>query len=56
MRARRRRVSAVAGFALLALVAELAGRELTDVVDRALHVVAARDAEHAVLPVPARRA
>jgi hypothetical protein len=27
-----------AGFALLALVAELAGRELTDVVDRALHV------------------
>jgi len=38
MRARRRRVSAVAGFALLALVAELAGRELTDVVDRALHV------------------
>ena len=27
-----------AGFALLALVAELTGRELTDVVDRALHV------------------
>src|SRR5262245_66539739 len=38
MRARRRRVSVVAGFALLALVAELTGRELTDVVDRALHV------------------
>src|SRR5262245_50920320 len=38
MRARRRRVSAVAGFVLLALVAELTGRELTDAVDRALHV------------------
>jgi hypothetical protein len=38
MRALRRRVSVVAGFALLALVAELAGRELTEVVDRALHV------------------
>src|SRR5262249_33465537 len=38
MRALRRRVGVVAGFALLALVAELSGRELTDVVDRALHV------------------
>jgi hypothetical protein len=38
MRMRRRRVSVLAGFALLALVAELTGRELTDVVDRALHV------------------
>jgi hypothetical protein len=38
MRASRRRVSVVAGFAFLALVAELAGRELTDAVDRALHV------------------
>ena len=38
MRALRRRVSVVAGFTLFALVAELAGRELTDVVDRALHV------------------
>ncbi len=38
MRASRRRMSVVAGFALLALVAELAGRELTDVIDRALHV------------------
>jgi hypothetical protein len=38
MRARRRKVMVGAGFALLALVAELTGRELTDVVDRALHV------------------
>jgi hypothetical protein len=38
MRASRRRATVLAGFALLALVAELAGRELTDVIDRALHV------------------
>jgi hypothetical protein len=38
MRARRRRVTVYAGFALLALVAELTGRELTDVVDEAFHV------------------
>jgi hypothetical protein len=38
MRALRRRSSVLAGFALLALVAELAGRELTEIVDRALHV------------------
>jgi hypothetical protein len=38
MRALRRRANVVAAFALLALVAELAGRELTEVVDRALHV------------------
>jgi hypothetical protein len=38
MRAWRRRVTVLAGFALLALVAELAGRELTNVIDRALHV------------------
>jgi hypothetical protein len=38
MRALRRRVSVVAGFSLLALVAELGGRELTEVIDRALHV------------------
>ncbi len=38
MRAWRRRATAYLGFALLALVAELVGRELTDVVDRALHV------------------
>src|SRR5262245_34900442 len=38
MRVWRRRVGVIASFALLALVAELAGRELTDVVDRALHV------------------
>jgi hypothetical protein len=31
-------MTVIAGFALLALVAELTGRELTDVVDRALHV------------------
>jgi len=31
-------MSAVAGFVLLALVAELTGRELTEAVDRALHV------------------
>ena len=38
MRRAARRVTVVAGFALLALVAELTGRELTDAVDRALHV------------------
>src|SRR3954454_2606189 len=38
MRAQRRRVSAFGGFALLALVAGLTGREVTDVVDRAFHV------------------
>jgi hypothetical protein len=34
----RRRISVAAGFALVALVAQLVGRELTQVVDRALHV------------------
>src|SRR4051812_44107557 len=38
MRAVRRRLGVATGFALLALVAELGGRELTEVVDRALHV------------------
>jgi hypothetical protein len=38
MRGAARRLTVLAGFALLALVAELTGRELTDVVDRALHV------------------
>jgi hypothetical protein len=33
-----RRATAAAAFALLALVAELAGRELTEAVDRALHL------------------
>jgi hypothetical protein len=38
MGASRRRLSVAAGFALVALVAQLVGRELTQVVDRALHV------------------
>jgi hypothetical protein len=38
MRRAARRVTVVAGFALLALIAELTGRELTAFVDRALHV------------------
>jgi hypothetical protein len=35
VRAWRRRMTAYLGFVFLALVAELVGRELTDVVDRA---------------------
>jgi hypothetical protein len=38
MRAMRRRVAVFAGFTLLALVAELSGRELTNMIDRQLHV------------------
>jgi hypothetical protein len=38
VRAWRRRATVYLSFAFLALVAELVGRELTDVVDRALHV------------------
>jgi hypothetical protein len=38
MRAWRRRTTAVTAFALLALVAELAGRSITARIDRALHV------------------